>query len=142
LQGVRLHADDFRVVLDKASYIDGLYVDPPYTVKHDNNGFRRYNERIFSWRDQLDLAQKLNKLAAGGAQVVVSNAFHKEVIELYCTRNFIVKGMQRSSCMAADTAYRGDCKELLLISRSIVESTDVDNILQGLGVRAKYPPGT
>lgn len=122
LNGITARSSDFLVALESASSLDALYIDPPYTVKHADNGFRRYNERIFSWKDQVELALKINRLAASGAQVVVSNSSHKEVAALYLRTNFKAVEVQRSSCMAADAAYRGKCKELLLISRSITES--------------------
>jgi DNA adenine methylase len=108
LKGVTAESADFIVTLEKTSVLDALYIDPPYTIKHDNNGFRRYNERIFSWKDQVDLALKISKLAAGGAQVIVSNSSHKEVAALYSRSNFKAVEVQRSSCMAADAAWRGD----------------------------------
>ena len=54
LQKASLLTSDFRAVLEMASTADSVFVDPPYTVKHDNNGFRRYNEHIFSWQDQVN----------------------------------------------------------------------------------------
>jgi DNA adenine methylase len=130
-----IHAVDFRVMLRKVRPSDALYVDPPYTVKHNNNGFRRYNERLFSWTDQMELALKLSKLARDGVQIVVSNSCHKEVRALYPRRHFTAIEVERSSCMAADVAYRGDCKELLLISRSVAETSNLKMVFESTGVR-------
>jgi DNA adenine methylase len=134
LNGIVVQSTDFLVALEKSSSRDAFYIDPPYTVKHDNNGFRRYNERIFSWKDQLELALKANRLAADGAQVVVSNSSHKDVAALYLRRNFRAVEVQRSSCMAADATYRGRCKELLLVSRSISESTEIKALLDQMSM--------
>jgi DNA adenine methylase len=123
--------------LSGARFSDALYIDPPYTVKHDNNGFRRYNERIFSWNDQIDLACRLNSLADKGAEVVISNACHTEVSALYSHENFVVTEIARTSCMAADAQYRGTCKELLLISRSISQRVDLDGIFGTTGVKGR-----
>jgi DNA adenine methylase len=129
LKGTILHCVDFRVMLEQVRPDDAVFIDPPYTVKHDNNGFRRYNERIFSWKDQVDLAQELNRLAGSGTQIVVSNALHREILALYSRRNFTALEVKRSSCMAADSLYRGKCDELLLVSRSIAGSTDIPMVL-------------
>ena len=50
-----LYSGDFAEGLKYAKDSDLIYCDPPYTVAHDNNGFVRYNERIFSWADQTRL---------------------------------------------------------------------------------------
>lgn len=47
------------------------------------NGFVRHNERNFSWRDQERLASAARAAQARGATVIVSNAYHKSVGELF-----------------------------------------------------------
>src|SRR5690606_6490089 len=42
---------DFEDTIDQCGCGDFLFVDPPYTVRHNNNGFVKYNEEIFSWQD-------------------------------------------------------------------------------------------
>lgn len=74
---------DFEVVIDRADCGDMIYCDPAYTVKHDNNGFLRYNESVFSWADQTRLRNASIKAARRGATIVVSNAAHPTIAELY-----------------------------------------------------------
>lgn len=141
LKGSTLTSTDFRILLREVRFSDAIYIDPPYTVKHDNNGFRRYNERIFSWNDQVELARKLNFLADNDAEVVVSSPCHKEVSALYSSRGFAVVEVERASCMAGDAQYRGTCKELLLISRSISRRADFDEIFKTTGVKGRLVAG-
>ena len=68
--------EDFEVAVAKAQEGDLVYLDPPYTVAHGNNGFLKYNARIFSWDDQKRLADVAHKLAGRGCSVIVSNADH------------------------------------------------------------------
>ncbi len=62
---------------------DFIYFDPPYTVAHGNNGFLKYNAHIFSWSDQIRLATIARDLAKHGCHVIVSNADHPSILELY-----------------------------------------------------------
>lgn len=59
LQNSQLVCADFEAVIDQAGPNDFLFVDPPYTVQHNYNGFVKYNEKIFSWEDQLRLKESL-----------------------------------------------------------------------------------
>jgi len=117
LQGTSLLCSDFRDRLDEPRAGDRVYLDPPYTVMHNNNGFRRYNERIFSWADQCDLAAAATDLSARGCHVVVTNAAHGDVAALYDERLFARCEVNRHSRIAAAAQHRRSAVELLLISR-------------------------
>jgi len=79
LKGATILTADFEKIIAMASEGDLVYCDPTYTVAHNNNGFIRYNEHNFSWKDQIRLAEASLSAAARGASVLVSNAFHKEL---------------------------------------------------------------
>jgi DNA adenine methylase len=55
LKRARLKAGDFEGVVSDAVEGDFVFLDPPYTVKHNMNGFIKYNEGLFSWNDQIRL---------------------------------------------------------------------------------------
>jgi DNA adenine methylase len=122
LRRVDLLTCDFRAVLGTILRSDSLYIDPPYTVKHNNNAFRRYNECIFSWDDQVSLAASTNRLAARSVPIVITNAFHQDVMALYSASGFYAFMVSRHSNMAANSTKRGPCEELLLVSRAAVPS--------------------
>ncbi|MFY7808041.1 MAG: DNA adenine methylase, partial [Fimbriimonadaceae bacterium] len=52
-----LHCQDFESTIELAGPGDFVYADPPYTVAHNNNGFVKYNEIMFSYEDQRRLAK-------------------------------------------------------------------------------------
>src|SRR5207247_983720 len=79
LRAAQVRCDDFEVTLRRARVGDVVYLDPPYTVAHSNNGFIRYNARLFSWCDQQRLAIGARRAADRGAFVVVTNADHESV---------------------------------------------------------------
>lgn len=104
---------DFEEVIDQAGENDFVFVDPPYTVKHNLNGFIKYNERLFSWADQIRLKDSLFRAKLRGAQVVMSNADHESIRELYGDSEKIYVAA-RQSVMAASSANRKKTTELLI----------------------------
>jgi len=105
---------DFEAALSKAKECDLVYLDPPYTVAHGNNGFIKYNAKIFSWEDQLRLARKANDLAAKGCHVIVSNADHASIRKLY--NEFHTIELERNSVMAASSDCRSRVTECIFYS--------------------------
>jgi DNA adenine methylase len=63
LSSTELLEGDFESTVTDAKAGDFIYFDPPYTVAHGNNGFIKYNARIFSWSDQIRLATLAHNLA-------------------------------------------------------------------------------
>lgn len=112
LQSAEILSVDFEEAVASAAAGDVIYLDPPYTVKHGNNGFVKYNERIFSWSDQKRLARVARNLASRGCHVIVSNADHDSIRELY--EGFVERIETRTSAMAAETKHRGDTQESVL----------------------------
>jgi len=106
---------DFEAVIDRCGEGDFLFVDPPYTVKHNENGFIEYNEKIFGWDDQVRLAACLSRAAGRGAAFLLTNADHETVRGLYPDQ-FTLTSEERGSEMAGKTAYRGRTTELLACS--------------------------
>ena len=99
LQTCEISCADFEQSALKAIAGDCVYFDPPYTVAHGNNGFVKYNEKIFSWKDQERLEILARKLAAQGVRVVVSNADHPSIRKLY--EAFNVRTVERWSKISA-----------------------------------------
>jgi len=114
LASARLDVADFETATRKASAGDLVYFDPPYTVAHAHNGFVKYNERIFSWADQVRLAEHARDLVQRGCHVVISNADHPSVRALY--GDFTVKTIERFSRIAASSAHRKAITEALFFS--------------------------
>ena len=83
LRGAQLKVLDFEETLDLAQGGDFVYLDPPYTVTHNNNGFIKYNSNLFSWADQVRLSVAVRRAAAKGISILLSNADHVDVCSLY-----------------------------------------------------------
>jgi DNA adenine methylase len=104
---------DFEKTLERAGPGDFVFVDPPYTVKHNLNGFLKYNDKIFSWADQVRLRDAVARAAKRGALLLVTNANHASIQELYegVGRNDIVS---RASLLAASAIHRVPTEELII----------------------------
>jgi DNA adenine methylase len=102
---------DFKVVAKDATAGDCVYFDPPYTVAHGNNGFVKYNEKIFSWKDQERLETFARKLANRGVKVVISNADHPSLRNLY--KDFKVETVERWSKISAAAIGRKKITECI-----------------------------
>ncbi len=121
LQSATLRRGDFASSVADAEAGDVVYFDPPYTVAHGQNGFLRYNAKIFSWQDQYRLAQTARELASRGCHVLVSNADHPSILELYT--EFSVKRIERHSTIAASHQHRKLVSECLFYSECETCST-------------------
>lgn len=112
LNSAEIRCGDFESIIDSAVEGDFLYVDPPYTVKHNLNGFLKYNQTMFSWDDQVRLKDALVRAKARGCNLFVSNADHESVRELYS--GFAFSSLPRSSVISGSAMYRGKTTELFV----------------------------
>ncbi|MFU0507120.1 DNA adenine methylase [Pseudaminobacter sp. NGMCC 1.201702] len=83
LAGAEIRCCDFEETINEARTGDFLFVDPPYTTAHNFNGFVKYNQKIFSWEDQVRLRHCVLSAVSRGAKVIVTNADHPSISELY-----------------------------------------------------------
>jgi DNA adenine methylase len=111
----KLLVADFEEVMENAKTGDVIYADPPYTTRGAGNGFVRYNESIFSWQDQLRLADAARQAADRGSFVAVSGLNHVEFLELY--PNWFVAELQRPSNVGRDVFSRRQVCEAVVFSR-------------------------
>jgi|SRR2546423_12171943 len=116
LFSAKLHPHDFEIAVEDAKKGDLIYVDPPYTVAHGNNGFLKYNAKIFSWSDQIRLATLVKNLAKRGCYVVISNADHPSIHGLY--KGFKLKKVERASIIAASADNRRRTTECIFYNEA------------------------
>lgn len=112
LSRATLEAGDFERIVDQCGAGDFIFADPPYTVRHNNNGFIKYNEKLFSWSDQERLKEALTRAAERGSKVLVSNADHPSIRELYADATCMTA--ERYSVMASESERRKRTSELLI----------------------------
>lgn len=116
LKSADIRLADFEVLIDEAVVGDLVFADPPYTVRHNLNGFVKYNEKLFSWQDQERLAAALTKAKDRGVQVVSTNANHKSIRDLYRNEGFRLITTSRFSSISASAESRKQFEELIVLS--------------------------
>ena len=107
---------DFEPLIDEAKNGDLVFADPPYTVRHNLNGFVKYNERLFSWDDQVRLVKALTRARERGARIVATNANHASVRGLYARFGFGFRTVTRYSSISATPRSRKHFGELIVTS--------------------------
>ncbi len=115
LRNIEFIIGDFELLINNATEGDFLFIDPPYTVKHNNNSFIKYNEKLFSWDDQKRLCKSLIYAKDRGVTILATNAYHNSIIDLY-KNEFDLLELNRSSIIAAESKYRRNCSELIIRS--------------------------
>jgi DNA adenine methylase len=83
LKGVEIVHRDFQCCAKLVRGKDLIFLDPPYTVAHENNGFVKYNQKIFAWQDQKRLAKTVRAIVHKGAYFVLTNAAHPSIDALF-----------------------------------------------------------
>lgn len=113
LSCAQIISQDFQESIEMAEKGDLIFADPPYTVKHNNNGFIKYNESIFSWQDQIRLRDCLKMAAKRGVIVMLTNAAHDSIADIY-REGFDVSVLERASVLSGVAAARGRYQELFI----------------------------
>ncbi|WP_329767943.1 Dam family site-specific DNA-(adenine-N6)-methyltransferase [Stenotrophomonas muris] len=116
LRKAKITRSDFESSISNAKCGDFVFADPPYTVQHNNNGFLKYNEKIFSWDDQVRLAKCLRKAADRGVKIVATNANHASVVDLFQKHGFTTSPLSRFSSISGKGASRKQYEELIIKS--------------------------
>jgi DNA adenine methylase len=112
LKNTTIEKQDFLSIAKNVKRNDLVFLDPPYTVSHNNNGFIKYNEKIFSLDDQIRLSKLIDTVKRKGAYYILTNAAHKTI------DNIFEKGdkkivFERASLIGGINSKRGQTKEFI-----------------------------
>ncbi len=111
----RLHdsvifAADFAECAKNVSEGDLVFLDPPYTVAHNNNGFVKYNQKLFSWGDQERLSVLIDHIRAQNAYYILTNAAHLSIRLLFDKGDRCIETNRRNN-IGGSMAARGTATE-------------------------------
>jgi len=126
LKQSEIYVSDFAETIGTAGAGDLIFADPPYTVRHNKNGFVKYNQKIFSWEDQERLSNALRLAVSRGADFILTNADHQTIRELYSDFAHM-RSVERSSSVAASAANRSLTTELVVSSFSSQSGFRLEN---------------
>ena len=109
-------------------------MDPPYTVSHNNNGFVKYNEKLFHDKDQQRLAQLVRDLRELGATYLLTNAAHASIADIFALVGTPPLETSRMSRVGGRGAPRAIQRVHLYQSGVPVTSFNIDDLV--------VPPGS
>ena len=112
LQGAIIDVSDFQKVVEQVKVGDLVVLDPPYTVAHNNNGFIKYNQRLFSFEDQTRLSTLVDAVRDRGAYYLLTNAAHESIATLFEKGDRRIE-LTRGNSIGGRKAKRGSAAEYL-----------------------------
>lgn len=118
LENSILECMPFNHILKNIEANDFVFLDPPYTVSHENNGFIEYNQKLFSWEDQIALRDLIMTLIDKKVNFLLTNASHESIRELYKDLPQInIESISRHCKVGGRTHTRKTYNELLIFNR-------------------------
>ena len=114
LYNTQLYNNDFEILVNNAVRDDFIFIDPPYTVRHNNNGFISYNEKLFSLEDQERLAASVIRAKDRGVKILLTNANHELIRGLYSDEDFTQIQVSRYSSISGLAKSRKQYSELII----------------------------
>lgn len=120
LQGVILRCSDFESSEREIQASDLVFLDPPYTVSHNQNGFIKYNQHLFSLDDQYRLKKFIDHIKEQGAYYILTNAAHDTIREIFDDGD-VMYTRNRHSTIGGNQARRGHVDEFVFTNIQIGE---------------------
>jgi DNA adenine methylase len=105
-----IEVSDFGVVSKRVRKNDLVFLDPPYTISHNQNGFIKYNQKLFSIEDQYRLSELIDLIKEKEAYYILTNAAHKKIEEIFDKGDKKIF-LSRPSLIGGTNAIRGVFEE-------------------------------
>lgn len=113
LQNTQIECADYYQTLKNVKKGDLVFLDPPYTVTHNDNGFIKYNKKLFCLEEQYRLAEMIQEIKQLGAYYILTNANHPTVREIFNLGDNIIE-VERASLIGGKGANRGKYSEIII----------------------------
>jgi len=115
LKPCRIRTGDFTKSIKDIQENDLVFLDPPYTVTHNNNGFIKYNSKLFHESSQLRLSKFIDEIEERGAYYILTNAAHEWVRATFEKEHYVqrIEVLDRVSLIGGKNATRGKYSEYI-----------------------------
>lgn len=111
LSGCYLRCHEFDRHLNFIKKGDLVFLDPPYTITHNNNGFIKYNKSLFCLDDQIRLSEFIDNITNKGAYYILTNAAHADIKKIFSAD--IPRELSRVSHVGGKAISREEYSEYL-----------------------------
>lgn len=89
------------------------FLDPPYTISHNENGFISYNQKLFTIEDLYRLSQLIDQIKLRGAYYILTNAAHDDVKRIFKKNGDFTYELARASLIGGKNAKREKYEECI-----------------------------
>lgn len=121
LKKANILCGDFSLNIKHITKGDLVFLDPPYTVSHNDNGFIKYNQKLFSLEDQKRLSIFIDCIKEKEAYYILTNAAHKTIAEIFDKHDRCIK-LSRASLIGGENAKREQVSEYIFTNIRGVEN--------------------
>ena len=121
LKKASIIAGDFAATISLAKESDLVFADPPYAISENQGSFIKYNESLFTWKDQERLCNTLVAAKNRGAYIVATNVNYDLLQQMYKDNGFFLQVVEHYSVVSGNAKLRHKQKELLISSRPFIE---------------------
>lgn len=119
LRRYRICSTDFVRIIHDAAENDLVFADPPYSIASNQSSFIKYNDQLFSWKDQKRLLSALSRARDRGASILATNTAYSQLEDMYRNNGFFVQTVNRFSSISGKSTGRKQQEELLISSYQI-----------------------
>lgn len=113
LQDTEIFCQDYSQALMNVAEGDLVFLDPPYTITHNDNGFIKYNQKLFSIEEQYKLSKMITEIKNHGAFYILTNAAHPKIKEIFNHNDKMVE-LKRASLVGGKNAKRDKYAEIVI----------------------------
>lgn len=106
-----LVSTDFSRPINWAKEGDFIFADPPYAGPSGSGVFTKYGSKVFTWNDQLRLADMLRRAHHRGVKFLVTNVYSNNFLDIYggfaevfsVSRHSIISGLSKGRTTTNET---------------------------------------